>query len=57
MKKAYRKPQVELVEYRFADHVAASGATKCLWGRVKTNPGVNCEKDYYGDGYWIIPVV
>ena len=36
MKRAYKKPQFEVVEYRFADHIMASGVDNCYWGGGET---------------------
>ena len=31
MKKKYEAPRIEMVEFRFEDHIAASGSS-CYWG-------------------------
>ncbi|NLG24178.1 MAG: hypothetical protein GX558_02405 [Clostridiales bacterium] len=56
MKKAYVPPHLEVIEFRFADHVAAASGNDCYWGGSGswTHGYENCEeKKKPGTGGWI----
>lgn len=55
MKKAYEKPRMEIAEFRFSEHIAASG-TSCYWGSSAswTHAYVGCDTQYNpGTDGWI----
>ena len=56
MKKAYQKPCMEVTEFRFAEHIAASGApASCQWhsGADWSLAFVGCDSTYVsGTPYW-----
>jgi hypothetical protein len=56
VKKEYKKPGFELTEFRFTEHIAASGGGGCYWGdTIKRTHGYPYCKDnetIVGEG-WI----
>jgi len=57
MKRLYSKPRMEVTEFRFAEHIAASGTTSsCYWGGTTTYThgfsGCNTSSSTSGEG-WI----
>jgi len=56
MKKTYSKPTFEVTEFRFSEHIAASGESSCYWGSSATwtHAIVGCNTVYNpGTGAWI----
>lgn len=56
MKKTYNKPAFEVAEFRFSEHIAASGESSCYWGSSATwtHAVINCTEVYHpGEGGWI----
>lgn len=44
MKKTYVKPIFNVTEFRFSEHIAASGTTtSCRWGKYITDVGLDCD--------------
>ena len=53
MKRSYTKPYMEVTEFRFAEHIAASGTptSSCYWGGGATwTHGYSGCKDVYNAG-------
>ncbi|MGI6238234.1 MAG: hypothetical protein ACOYI5_01220 [Christensenellales bacterium] len=54
MKKAYSMPSLELVQFRFSEHVvAASGGGECISEKIYTHNGGNCGSFETGEWRWI----
>lgn len=56
MKKAYEKPSLEVTEFRFSEHIAASGGSSCYWGggATWTHAYSGCNTVYHpGTEGWI----
>ena len=49
MKRAYEKPRMEVAEFRFQEHIAASVTVRCSWTGSGTQYVVGCN---VGDGAW-----
>lgn len=55
MKRAYLKPKIEVAEFRFSEHIAASPSS-CYWGggATWTHATEGCNTQYHpGTGGWI----
>ncbi|MEI6580392.1 MAG: hypothetical protein WCN92_13150 [Eubacteriales bacterium] len=56
MKKNYEKPAMEVTEFRFSEHIAASGQTSCVWGSSAywSHSYIGCNTEYHpGIDGWI----
>jgi hypothetical protein len=54
MKKAYQKPNIEVTEFHFSEHIAASGGdVTCYWGTYATHASPGCTEIPDGAGGYI----